>query len=132
MHIKLQINIIPLIFRYKENAIKLREVFLDRPMKPLDLGIYWIEYVLRHKGATHLRSPALDLTVSQYLLLDVIALASAIVLLTTFILHKLFRYLCTRCIKWRPKERLIFEKRLLKRQINFFLCILWKYKVKTN
>ncbi|CAB3246117.1 unnamed protein product [Arctia plantaginis] len=53
--------------KYKENAIKLREVFLDRPMKPLDLGIYWIEYVLRHKGATHLRSPALDLTAAMKL-----------------------------------------------------------------
>ncbi|XP_075982852.1 UDP-glucosyltransferase 2-like [Anticarsia gemmatalis] len=118
--------------KYKENALKLRDVFLDRPMKPLDMGVYWIEYVLRHKGASHLRSPALDLTLSQYLLLDVVALSITIALLTTFILHKLFRYLCTRCIKWWPKERIVFEKKLLKRNISFFLCILWKYKIKAN
>ncbi|XP_026734656.1 UDP-glucuronosyltransferase 1-7C-like [Trichoplusia ni] len=118
--------------QYKTNAIELRNIFLDRPMKPLDMGVYWIEYVLRHKGAQHLRSPALDLSLPQYLLLDVIALSTAMALLTIFILHKLFRYLCTRCIKWWPKEKLVFEKRLLKRNISFFLCILWKYKVKPN
>ncbi|XP_021193615.3 UDP-glucosyltransferase 2 [Helicoverpa armigera] len=118
--------------RYKNNAIDLKNIFLDRPMKPLDMGVYWIEYVLRHRGAAHLRSPALDLTYPQYMLLDVVALSTAIALLTIFILHKLFRYLCTRCIKWWPKEKLVFEKRLFKRNISFFLCILWKYKVKTN
>nr|AEW43142.1 UDP-glycosyltransferase UGT47A2 [Helicoverpa armigera] len=118
--------------RYKNNAIDLKNIFLDRPMKPLDMGVYWIEYVLRHRGAAHLRSPALDLTYPQYMLLDVVALSTAIALLTIFILHKLFRYLCTRCIKWWPKEKLVFEKRFFKRNISFFLCILWKYKVKTN
>lgn len=121
-----------IFFRYKESATQLRDIFLDRPMKPLDMGVYWIEYVLRHKGASHLRSPSLDLSFPQYMLLDVVALSTAITLLTIFILHKLFRYLCTRCIKWWPKEKLVFEKRLLKRNISFYLCVLWKYKVKPN
>jgi glucuronosyltransferase len=33
----------------------------DRLMKPLDSAIYWIEHVIRHKGAPHLRSAGLDL-----------------------------------------------------------------------
>lgn len=111
--------------------LKLRDIFLDRPIPPLETGVYWIEYVLRHKGAHHLRSPALDLTLAQYLLLDVVALSIALVLMTTFILHKLFRYLCTRCIKWWPKEKLVFEKRLF-RNFSVFMCLLWRYKAKPN
>lgn len=29
----------------------------DQPQKPLDTAMYWIEYVIRHKGATHMISP---------------------------------------------------------------------------
>jgi len=35
--------------------------------------VYWTEYVIRHKGAPHLRSALQDLAWYQYLLLDVIA-----------------------------------------------------------
>lgn len=118
-------------FRYKENMLKLRDIFLDRPLPPLETGVYWIEYVLRHNGAPHLRSPSLDLTLAQYLLLDVAALSIALIVMTAFILHKLFRYLCTRCIKWWPKEKLVFEKRLF-RNFSVFLCLLWRYKAKAN
>ncbi|XP_047537223.1 UDP-glucosyltransferase 2-like [Vanessa atalanta] len=117
--------------RYKENALKLRDIFLDRPLPPLETGIYWIEYVLRHRGAGHLRSPALDLSYTQYLLLDVLALSIAITSLAIYILHKLFRYLCTRCIRWWPKD-IVLEKRLFRRNISLFHCFLWIYKVKTN
>ncbi|XP_046971629.1 UDP-glucosyltransferase 2-like [Vanessa cardui] len=117
--------------RYKENALKLRDIFLDRPMPPLETGVYWIEYVLRHRGAGHLRSPALDLSYTQYLLLDVLALSIAITSLAIYILHKLFRYLCTRCIRWWPKD-IVLEKRLFRRNVSLFHCFLWIYKVKTN
>lgn len=100
-------------------------------MPPLETGVYWIEYVLRHKGAAHMRSPALDLTYSQYLLLDVIAFSTAITSMTIFILHKLFRYLCTRCIRWWPKD-IVLDKGLLRRNISLFHCFLWIYKIKTN
>lgn len=100
-------------------------------MPPLDTGVYWIEYVLRHKGATHMRSPALDLTYTQYLLLDLGALSIAITSLTIYILHKLFRYLCTRYIRWWPKE-IVLEKRLFRINISLFHCFLWIYKVKTK
>ncbi|CAG9789204.1 unnamed protein product [Diatraea saccharalis] len=117
--------------RYKENMLKLREIFIDRPMPPLETGIYWIEYVLRHKGAPHIRSPALDLTLTQYLLLDVGVLGIAISIMTIYILYKLFRYLCTRCIKWLPNEKISLEKRV-GRNFSVFLCLLWRFKPKTN
>jgi glucuronosyltransferase len=52
----------------------------DQPLTPLEQAVYWTEYVIRHKGAHHLRSAVLDLAWYQYFLLDVIAvLALAIV-----------------------------------------------------
>jgi glucuronosyltransferase len=35
--------------------------------------VYWTEYVIRHKGAPHLRSAVLELAWYQYEQLDVIA-----------------------------------------------------------
>lgn len=41
---------LPLPYRYKESVQRLSKVFMDQPTKPLDRGVYWVEYVLRHKG----------------------------------------------------------------------------------
>ncbi|XP_030746613.1 UDP-glucuronosyltransferase 2B15-like [Sitophilus oryzae] len=41
--------------KYRENAQARSRIFHDRPMKPLDTAVYWIEYVIRNKGAEHLR-----------------------------------------------------------------------------
>ncbi|XP_049964018.1 UDP-glycosyltransferase UGT5-like [Schistocerca serialis cubense] len=60
--------------RYRERARQLAVLFRDRPRPPLEEAIYWLEYVLRHRGAPHLRSAALDLSWHQHLLLDVAAL----------------------------------------------------------
>jgi len=59
-------------FSYKQNAITVSRAFRDRPMSPLNTAIFWTEYVIRHGGASHMRSAALNLTWYQYLLLDVI------------------------------------------------------------
>ncbi|KAJ4434826.1 hypothetical protein ANN_23397, partial [Periplaneta americana] len=59
--------------RYHKNAKELSELFRDRPHTPLETAVFWTEYVIRHKGAHHLRSAAVDLSLYQYLLLDVIA-----------------------------------------------------------
>ncbi|KAI4805475.1 hypothetical protein KUCAC02_010089 [Chaenocephalus aceratus] len=40
---------------YKENIVRLSEIHLDRPVPPLDLAVFWTEFVIRHKGAEHLR-----------------------------------------------------------------------------
>jgi glucuronosyltransferase len=47
--------------------------------------VFWTEYVIRHKGATHMRSAVLDLAWYQYFLLDIIAVLAlvAVCLLVT-------------------------------------------------
>lgn len=42
-------------------------------MTGLERAIWWTEYVIRHKGANHLKSPWASIPWYQYLLLDVIA-----------------------------------------------------------
>ncbi|XP_071454078.1 UDP-glycosyltransferase UGT5-like [Hetaerina americana] len=58
---------------YWNTAKKQSAIFRDQPETPLQRGIYWTEYVIRHKGAPHLRSAAMDLNWLQYQLIDVIA-----------------------------------------------------------
>lgn len=72
---------------YKENAMRLSRIHHDQPVKPLDRAVFWIEFVMRHKGAKHLRPAAHDLTWFQYHSLDVIAflltcVATALILVT--------------------------------------------------
>ncbi|KAF5289142.1 hypothetical protein FQR65_LT02032 [Abscondita terminalis] len=57
---------------YKKCAKKQSMILNDQVIKPLDNAIFWIEYVIRHRGAPHLRSAALNLTWYQYYLLDVL------------------------------------------------------------
>ncbi|XP_044731275.1 uncharacterized protein LOC123294226 [Chrysoperla carnea] len=45
---------------YKENIIEVSNTLWDQPTKPLDRAIWWIEYVINHKGAKFLRNPAVD------------------------------------------------------------------------
>ncbi|OBS56898.1 hypothetical protein A6R68_11977, partial [Neotoma lepida] len=47
---------------YKEKAMWLSTIHHDQPMKPLDRAIFWIEFVMHHKGAKHLRPLAHNLT----------------------------------------------------------------------
>ncbi|XP_037716694.1 UDP-glycosyltransferase UGT5 [Drosophila subpulchrella] len=65
---------------YKENVQRVSDIFRDRPQEPRKTAVYWIEYVIRHRGAPHMRSAGLDLNWFQFYLLDVMAFVAAIVL----------------------------------------------------
>ncbi|KYB27842.1 hypothetical protein TcasGA2_TC032756 [Tribolium castaneum] len=56
---------------YRHNVQKISQIFKDRPMSPLDTAVYWVEYVIKYKGAPHLRSVGADLPWYQYYLIDV-------------------------------------------------------------
>ncbi|XP_055920769.1 UDP-glycosyltransferase UGT5-like [Eupeodes corollae] len=86
--------------KYTQNVRKFSQLYRDRPMSPRQTAMFWIEYVLRHKGAYHMQSPAIHLNVFQYLSLDVIGF----LLLVAFIVFKVvavsakfvFRKVCCR------------------------------------
>ncbi|XP_062963871.1 UDP-glucuronosyltransferase 2A1 isoform X4 [Cynocephalus volans] len=79
---------------YKENAMRLSRIHHDQPMKPLDRAVFWIEFVMRNKGAKHLRVAAHDLNWVQYHSLDVIGFLLACVATAVFLVTKccLFSY----------------------------------------
>lgn len=58
--------------KYKQKVEELAKLALDQPMTGVAKAIWWTEYVLRHKGAKHLKGPAVHLSWYQYYLLDVI------------------------------------------------------------
>ncbi|XP_017661397.1 PREDICTED: UDP-glucuronosyltransferase 2A2-like isoform X3 [Lepidothrix coronata] len=91
---------------YKENALKLSKIQHDQPVKPLDRAVFWIEFVMRHKGAKHLRPASHHLTWYQYHSLDVLAFLFTCVAITVFILVKCCLCCCRRCgrIAKRKKE----------------------------
>ncbi|XP_063832428.1 UDP-glucosyltransferase 2-like [Ostrinia nubilalis] len=57
---------------YKTKAKELSAIFHDRPMKPGEELVYWLEYVVRTHGAKHLRSPAVNVPMYQKLFLDLL------------------------------------------------------------
>ncbi|CAH0559940.1 unnamed protein product [Brassicogethes aeneus] len=71
---------------YKKNAIILSKLYTDQPTDALEKAIWWIEYVIRHKGASHLRYPSSDLPLYQYLMLDVLFLVFLALSILIFIL----------------------------------------------
>ncbi|KAK2541713.1 Ugt2a1 [Columba guinea] len=82
---------------YKENALRLSKIHHDQPIKPLDRAVFWVEFVMRHKGAKHLRPAAHHLTWYQYHCLDVLAFLLACAAIAVFILVKCCLFCCRRC-----------------------------------
>lgn len=79
-------------YRYKKNAKITSELFRDRPMSLAQTVEYWTRYAIRHKGAPHLKSSALNLTWYQYFLLDVIFVLLLVLLLIFFIAYLVLYY----------------------------------------
>lgn len=57
--------------RYTAAAKARSKTLKDVKVPPLELAVWWIEYVIRHKGAPHLRSASQDLCWYQRYQLDV-------------------------------------------------------------
>ncbi|KAM7378888.1 hypothetical protein PAMP_004480 [Pampus punctatissimus] len=89
--------------RYKENVKKLSVLHTDRPIDPLDLSVYWTEFVMRHKGAKHLRPALHDLNWFQYFSLDVIAFLTTVVLVFVILTVKCLK-LCLRKLSKKRKR----------------------------
>uniref|UniRef100_A0A5F8HKE1 UDP-glucuronosyltransferase n=1 Tax=Monodelphis domestica TaxID=13616 RepID=A0A5F8HKE1_MONDO len=90
---------------YKENIMRLSALHKDRPIDPLNLAVFWVEFVMRHKGAPHLRAAAHDLNWIQYHSLDVIAFLLAIVLTVVLIIVKSCKFCFRKCFGKKGKAK---------------------------
>lgn len=80
--------------KYKEDVLKRQMLLNDQRHTPLETAVYWVEYVIRHKGAHHLYSPSRNLNFFQYYSLDVVVVfAIALFFMFSFLFWSL-RSLC--------------------------------------
>ncbi|RXN28589.1 UDP-glucuronosyltransferase 2C1-like protein [Labeo rohita] len=82
---------------YKENAMRLSRIHHDRPIKPLDEAVFWIEFVMRNKGAKHLRVEAHNLAWYQYHCLDVFAFLITVLTVVLYVVFKMCKFFIMRC-----------------------------------
>ncbi|XP_074789741.1 UDP-glucuronosyltransferase 2A2 [Denticeps clupeoides] len=83
---------------YRQNMRKLSHLHRDQPLQPLDRAIFWLEFVIRHKGAAHLRTESYKMPWYAYHNVDVMAtflgFVGAIILLFTITLRALCKAMC--------------------------------------
>ncbi|XP_061001223.1 UDP-glucuronosyltransferase 2B17-like isoform X2 [Dama dama] len=90
---------------YKEKAVWLSTIHHDQPVKPLDRAVFWIEFVMCHKGAKHLRPAAHDLNWFQYHSLDVIGFLLACVATVVFVITECFLFCYHKFVKTGKKQK---------------------------
>lgn len=95
---------------YSDRALELAGIFRDRPIPPLDLAVYWVEYVLQYRGAKHLQSPTARMGFITFYSLDVIG-AAIFLLFRIYITYKGVRYGYGKFQTWRAKRHEAKEKK---------------------
>lgn len=107
--------------KYK-TEVKKRQLYLrDQKETPLERAVYWTEYVIRHKGAYHLQSPAKDLTFFQYYMFDVILFVLFLLVATYVLISFLIRFGIKRLadfVESRQMKILVKQKGLLRAKIS--------------
>ncbi|KPJ00042.1 Ecdysteroid UDP-glucosyltransferase [Papilio xuthus] len=78
---------------YRKNIERLRSLMEDQPQKPLERAIWWLEHILRHGGAKHLRSPAANISWSEYLEIELVSLILTILVTSLLIVILVTRYI---------------------------------------
>ncbi|XP_044063465.1 UDP-glucuronosyltransferase 2A2-like isoform X2 [Siniperca chuatsi] len=89
---------------YRTNMQRLSRLHRDQPMKPLDTALFWIEFVMRHKGAAHLRTESYRLPWYSYHSVDVVLFLLSIALLILLCFNGLVCSCCRLCLKRKVKS----------------------------
>lgn len=89
---------------YKSSIQHLSALHRDRPVTPLNTAVFWVEFVMRHGGARHLRLASYDLNWFQYHSLDTGAALLVAVVIAAAICWGGLRCLM-RCCRRRPKAK---------------------------
>ncbi|XP_047436760.1 UDP-glucuronosyltransferase 2C1-like [Mugil cephalus] len=76
---------------YRMNMQRLSRLHRDQPITPLESALFWIEFVMRHKGAAHLRTESFRMPWYSYYSVDVVLSSLATVAVITFLPLVCFR-----------------------------------------
>ncbi|XP_016950400.1 UDP-glucosyltransferase 2 [Drosophila biarmipes] len=74
---------------YAKTSSAISERYRDQPQSALDRAVWWTEYIIRHKGAPHLRAASRDLNFIQLHSLDTFAVLLGVPILVILVLLKL-------------------------------------------
>ena len=85
-------------FSFKEQAGIVSERFRTRPEDPLELAVFWTEYIIKFKGAPFLRLVSRELGFFEYYSLDVIFFLSSILFTVAIIIYMVIKSIYVRCI----------------------------------
>ena len=84
----------------RREMARAHQLFVDQPESPRDRAVWWVEFVMRNKGAQFLKPSSLHLTWPQYHLLDVLLLIGAVLLVINITLM-VFCWKSSKCILGR-------------------------------
>ncbi|XP_064177654.1 UDP-glucuronosyltransferase 2B20-like isoform X1 [Anguilla rostrata] len=90
---------------YQRNMERLSSLHRDKPLPPLDSAFFWIEFVMRHKGAAHLRTESIKLPWYTYHSLDVISFLIVTMLAILATAAAMFHLLCCRLCRMRKLKQ---------------------------
>ncbi|XP_037952730.1 UDP-glucosyltransferase 2-like [Teleopsis dalmanni] len=94
---------------YTQNVQIYSKRLRDHPMTPLETAIFWLEYVLRHDGALHLRNTGADLNFWQYHSIDIILTILGVILFVlsfiTLVIYKLIGLIYGKRSKRKTKSK---------------------------
>ncbi|XP_030764407.1 UDP-glucuronosyltransferase 2C1-like [Sitophilus oryzae] len=88
--------------KYRENARRRSKLYHDRPLKPMESVVYWVEYAIRNKGARHLMVNGVNQSWFEYYLLDIMGFLAGIVLVLVYLVKLGCKILC--CKTGRAKN----------------------------
>ncbi|XP_017049013.1 LOW QUALITY PROTEIN: UDP-glycosyltransferase UGT5 [Drosophila ficusphila] len=76
--------------KYAQAVKSFSALYRDRPMSARETFVYWVEYVIRHRGAPHLQSPVVHMTYIAANNIDVYALLLVAIAAVIFISKLVF------------------------------------------
>ena len=78
--------------RYKRNMERLSVITKERPVSPIDVALWWTDFVLRHDDLSTLRPRTEQLSWLQLRNLDVHALLLATIAASTFLVIQIVHF----------------------------------------
>ncbi|XP_056630898.1 UDP-glucosyltransferase 2 [Diorhabda sublineata] len=96
--------------KYREEVKRRQYLLMDQSETPLQRAVYWTEYVLRHRGAKHLQSPARHLGVIQYYLIDV----ALVIIFSCILIYYILKLLLRMLVKYLVNSELYVDRKHFK------------------
>ncbi|CAG9834242.1 unnamed protein product [Diabrotica balteata] len=90
--------------KYRDNVKTRSKIFHDRQVKPMNDAVYWIEYIVKHNGANHLRVNYLDMAWYQYYLVDVFVVVFSVIFIVLFLVKKTVCFILGKLCKKSNKK----------------------------